>query len=165
MKLDRIDLKILDLLQRDATIPVARIADQVGLSQTPCWKRIQKHEEAGVIRARTALLSPDAFGLSLTAFVMVEADEHTADWRKAFLEAVGKLEPILPDLKEREQYRASGLTAGWLALALARAVGFRNVLVHQHAAVDDAIVIDALDRLDEFDRFVAGVSAWLVAQR
>jgi len=102
MKLDRIDLKILDLLQRDATIPVARIADQVGLSQTPCWKRIQKHEEAGVIRARTALLSPDAFGLSLTAFVMVEADEHTADWRKAFLEAVGKLEPV------RDVYRLAG---------------------------------------------------------
>lgn len=52
-----------------------------------------------------------------------------------------------------------------LALALARAVGFRNVLVHQYAAVDDAIVVNALDRLDEFDRFVAGVSAWLVAQR
>lgn len=56
MTFDRIDLKILDILQRDATVPVARIADQVGLSQTPCWKRIQKHEEAGVIRARVALL-------------------------------------------------------------------------------------------------------------
>lgn len=94
MTFDRIDLKILDLLQRDATVPVARIAEQVGLSQTPCWKRIQKHEESGVIRARVALLDPDAFGLSLTAFVMVEAFEHTAEWRASFLATVEGLEPV-----------------------------------------------------------------------
>ncbi|ETX26424.1 Lrp/AsnC family transcriptional regulator, partial [Roseivivax isoporae] len=81
MKFDRIDLKILDLLQRDATMPVARIVEQVGLSQTPCWKRIQKHEEAGTISGRVALLDPDAFGFGLTAFVMVEAMEHTPEWR------------------------------------------------------------------------------------
>ena len=52
-----------------------------------------------------------------------------------------------------------------LASALARAVGFRNVLVHQYAAVDDTIVIAALDRVDEFERFVSDVSAWLIAQR
>lgn len=102
MTLDRIDLKILDILQRDATVPVARIADQVGLSQTPCWKRIQKHEEAGVIRARVALLDADALGLSLTAFVMVEAVEHTAEWRAGFLAAVDTLEPV------RDVYRLAG---------------------------------------------------------
>ncbi|MEC7763020.1 MAG: Lrp/AsnC family transcriptional regulator [Pseudomonadota bacterium] len=102
MKFDRIDLKILDILQRDATVPVARIGEQVGLSQTPCWKRIQKHEEAGVIRARVALLDPDAFGLSLTAFVTVEAMEHTADWRAGFLSIVETLEPV------RDTYRLAG---------------------------------------------------------
>jgi Lrp/AsnC family transcriptional regulator len=102
MTFDRIDLKILDILQRDATVPVARIADQVGLSQTPCWKRIQKHEEAGVIRARVALLDPDALGLSLTAFVMVEALEHTAEWRPGFLAAVEGLEAV------RDVYRLAG---------------------------------------------------------
>ncbi len=102
MTFDRIDLKILDILQRDATVPVARIAEQVGLSQTPCWKRIRKHEEAGVIRARVALLNPDAFGLSLTAFVMVEAVEHTADWRASFLAAVEALKPV------RDVYRLAG---------------------------------------------------------
>ena len=94
MNFDRIDLKILDILQRDATVPIARIAEQVGLSQTPCWKRIQKHEETGVIRARVALLDPDAFGLSLTAFVMVEAVEHTAEWRADFLAVIESLEPV-----------------------------------------------------------------------
>ncbi|GAB4241645.1 MAG: Lrp/AsnC family transcriptional regulator [Methyloligellaceae bacterium] len=102
MTFDRIDLKILDILQRDATVPVARIADQVGLSQTPCWKRIQKHEEAGVIRARVAILDPDAFGLSMTAFMMIEAVEHTAEWRTDFLSAVENLEPI------RDVYRLAG---------------------------------------------------------
>ena len=102
MTFDRIDLKILDILQRDATVPFARIADQVGLSQTPCWKRIQKHEEAGVIRGRVALLDPVALGLSLTAFVMVEALEHTAEWRAGFLGAVEALEPV------RDIYRLAG---------------------------------------------------------
>lgn len=102
MNFDRIDLKILDILQQDATVPVARIAERVGLSQTPCWKRIQKHEEAGVIRARVALLDPDAFGLSLTAFVMVEAVDHTAEWRAAFLAAVAALEPV------RDVHRLAG---------------------------------------------------------
>jgi len=102
MTFDRIDLKILDLLQKDATMPVARIADRVGLSQTPCWKRIQKHEEAGVIRSRVALLDAQAFGMSLTAFVMVEAVEHTAEWRTSFLAAVESLEPV------RDIYRLAG---------------------------------------------------------
>jgi uncharacterized protein YutE (UPF0331/DUF86 family) len=58
-----------------------------------------------------------------------------------------------------------GVLDGDLAVSLARAVGFRNVLVHQYAVVDDAIVVGALERLDEFERFVAQVSAWLLAQR
>lgn len=105
MTFDRIDLKILDILQRDATVPVARIAEQAGLSQTPCWKRIQKHEAAGVIRGRVALLEPDAFGLALTAFITVEAEEHTAEWRAGFLAAVEKLEPV------RDVYRLAGAHA------------------------------------------------------
>ncbi len=102
MTFDRIDMKILDILQRDATVPVAWIAEQVGLSQTPCWKRIQKHEKAGVIRARVALLNSDAFGPSLTVFVMVEAVEHTAEWRSGFLAVIEALEPV------RDIYRLAG---------------------------------------------------------
>ncbi|ARC89727.1 Lrp/AsnC family transcriptional regulator [Rhodovulum sp. MB263] len=102
MKLDRIDLKILDLLQRDATIPLARIADRVGLSQTPCWKRIQKHEEAGVIRERVAILDPEALGLSLTAFVMIEALDHTSEWRENFLGIAERFEEV------RDLYRLAG---------------------------------------------------------
>lgn len=102
MSFDRIDLNILDLLQKDATMPVARIADRVGLSQTPCWKRIQKHEESGVIRSRVALLDPDALGLSLTAFVMIEAAEHSAAWHREFLAVADALPPV------RDVYRLAG---------------------------------------------------------
>jgi Lrp/AsnC family transcriptional regulator len=104
MNFDRIDLNILDILQRDATVPVARIGDQVGLSQTPCWKRIQKHEASGVIRARVALLDPDALGLSLTAFVMIEATEHTTEWRAGFLAAVEKLNAVSDVYRTAGQY-------------------------------------------------------------
>lgn len=102
MTFDRIDLKILDILQHDATVPVARIAEQVGLSQSPCWKRIQKHEESGVIEARVALLDAGALGLSLTAFVMVETVEHTAESRTDFLAAIESLEAV------RDVYRLAG---------------------------------------------------------
>lgn len=129
MNFDRIDLKILDILQRDATVPVARIADQVGLSQTPCWKRIQKHEEAGVIRARVALLDPDALGLSLSAFVMVEALEHTAEWRAGFLAAVENLEAV------RDVYRLAGNHDFLLRVVVADMAAFDRFYEELTAAV------------------------------
>ncbi|MEC9433374.1 MAG: Lrp/AsnC family transcriptional regulator [Pseudomonadota bacterium] len=88
MTFDRIDLNILDQLQRDATTPVARIAERAGLSQTPCWKRIRRHLASGVIRARVALLDPAPFGLGLTAFVVVETADGGAETRAALLTAL-----------------------------------------------------------------------------
>ena len=63
--MDRIDRKILDLLQQDGTLSVADVGHRVGLSQTPCWKRIQRLEAEGVIQRRVALLDPEKLGLSL----------------------------------------------------------------------------------------------------
>src|SRR6478735_2504205 len=68
-EMDRIDRKILDLLQQNGTLSVADIGHRVGLSQTPCWKRIQRLEAEGVIQRRVALLDPDKLGLGLTVFV------------------------------------------------------------------------------------------------
>ena len=82
--LDRIDRKILHALMRDATLPVAQLAERVGLSQTPCWKRVQKLEAAGIITRRVALVDPDALGLGLTVFVEIEATDHSPAWRDAF---------------------------------------------------------------------------------
>ncbi len=103
-KLDLIDRKILAELMRDATLSVAQIADRVGLSQTPCWKRIQKLEAAGIITGRVALVDPERIGFGLTVFVGVEAPDHGSAWRQAFAEAVAKIPAIL------EVYRMAGDT-------------------------------------------------------
>jgi Lrp/AsnC family transcriptional regulator len=94
--LDRIDRKILFELMRDATLPVAQLAERVGLSQTPCWKRVQKLEAAGIITGRVALIDPTLIGIGLTVFVEIEAAEHTPEWREAFRAAV----EVLPEVVE-----------------------------------------------------------------
>jgi Lrp/AsnC family transcriptional regulator len=88
LPLDRIDRRILNELMRDATLPVSQLAERVGLSQTPCWKRVQKLEAAGVITGRVALVDPAAIGLGLTVFVEIEAADHTPEWRMAFAAVV-----------------------------------------------------------------------------
>jgi Lrp/AsnC family transcriptional regulator len=86
--LDRIDRKILHELMQDATLPVAQLAERVGLSQTPCWKRVQKLEAAGIITGRVAVVDPGRIGLGLTVFVEIEAADHTPAWRETFAAAV-----------------------------------------------------------------------------
>ena len=86
--MDKIDRKLLALLQADCTTSIAAMADQVGLSQTPCWKRIQRMEAEGVITRRVALLSPEKLGLGLTVFVSIEAGDHSPGWLERFAEAV-----------------------------------------------------------------------------
>jgi Lrp/AsnC family transcriptional regulator len=100
--LDLIDRKIVAELMRDATLPVAQIADKVGLSQTPCWKRIQKLEAAGVLTARVALADPHRLGFGLTVFVGIEAPDHSAGWREDFAKATDTLPQIM------EVYRMAG---------------------------------------------------------
>jgi Lrp/AsnC family transcriptional regulator len=86
--MDEIDRKLLALLQHDATLSVAQMADRVGLSATPCWKRIQKLEASGVITGRVALVAPERIGMGLTVFVAVEAGDHSPDWLDRFAAAV-----------------------------------------------------------------------------
>jgi Lrp/AsnC family transcriptional regulator len=88
LPLDRIDRRILHELMRDATLPVSQLAERVGLSQTPCWKRVQKLEAAGIITGRVAIVNPAAIGLGLTVFVEIEAADHTPEWRAAFARVV-----------------------------------------------------------------------------
>ena len=95
ISLDRIDRKILFELMQDTTLPVATLAERVGLSQTPCWKRVQKLEAAGVIMRRVALVDPEKIGLGLTVFVEIEAADHTPGWRSAFAELVADYSEIV----------------------------------------------------------------------
>src|ERR1700716_3605768 len=77
--MDEIDRQLLDILQRDATLSIAQMAERVGLSATPCWKRIQKLEAHGVITRRVAVVDPDRIGVGLSVLVSVEAGEHTPE--------------------------------------------------------------------------------------
>jgi Lrp/AsnC family transcriptional regulator len=93
--MDRIDRKILDLLQQDGTLSVADIGQRVGLSQTPCWKRIQRLETEGVIQRRVALLDPDKLGLGLTVFVCIEAGDHTQECIDQFIHAIATMSEVV----------------------------------------------------------------------
>ena len=87
-KLDRIDRRILAILQEDSSLAVADVAARVGLSQTPCWRRIQRLRAEGVIRATVALVSPEAIGLGLTVFIAIEARDHSPEWLEQFTSVV-----------------------------------------------------------------------------
>jgi Lrp/AsnC family transcriptional regulator len=100
--LDDMDVKILTLLQRDCTTPVADIGKAVGLSTTPCWRRIQKLEQAGVIARRVAVLDPAKVNVGVTVFVAIKTDQHNLNWLERFHAAVVDLPEVV------EFYRMSG---------------------------------------------------------
>ncbi|MGE5267289.1 MAG: Lrp/AsnC family transcriptional regulator [Deltaproteobacteria bacterium] len=100
--LDEMDVKILSILQEDCTRPVADIGKEVGLSTTPCWRRIQKLEETGVIRKRVAVLEPEKINASVTVFVSIKTDKHSTAWLDKFHKAVDDFPEVI------EFYRMSG---------------------------------------------------------
>ena len=102
MSLHPIDRKILALLQEDVSQPVAAIAERVGLSPSPCWRRIQKLEEDGYIRGRVAVLDPDKLNVGVTVFVAVRTSQHDLTWLETFAAAVRDFPEVV------EFYRMSG---------------------------------------------------------
>ena len=101
-KMDVTDRKILALLQGDASLSVAEIGSRVGLSSTPCWKRIQRLEADGVIQRRVALVDQDKIGLGITVFVSIETGDHSQDWLSKFADMVGAMPEVM------EFYRMAG---------------------------------------------------------
>lgn len=83
--MDDIDQKILRCLQDDCTLPVADIADRVGLSTSPCWRRIQKLTDDGVIRRRVALLDADKINVGVNVFVSIPTNPHNMAWADRFV--------------------------------------------------------------------------------
>lgn len=95
MALDSIDIKILELMQRDASLSTADVAEQVGLSQSPCWRRIQRLREEGYIKAVVAIVDPHKVGLNVQIFAQVRMRALTEQERAAFLRAVKSTPEIL----------------------------------------------------------------------
>jgi Lrp/AsnC family transcriptional regulator len=100
--MDKLDRKILELLQKDGTLNATEIAERVGLSKVPCWRRIQRMRETGVIRQTVALLDAEALNVGTTVFVMMKTANHSAAWFERFQKAVREIPEIT------EIYRMSG---------------------------------------------------------
>jgi Lrp/AsnC family transcriptional regulator len=111
--MDEIDRQLIDMLQRDATLSIAQMAERVGLSATPCWKRIQKLEAQGVITRRVAIIDPERVGVGLSVLVSVEAGEHTPEWLKRFSAGVAAMPEVM------EVYRMAGDVDYMLRVAVA----------------------------------------------
>ena len=100
--IDNVDRKILYYLQRDASMSIKEIAEKVHLSSTPCWKRIQRMEERGIIRARVALLDPAKVNAGITVFISIMTDQHNTAWSEKFAYEMSSIPEIM------EIYRMSG---------------------------------------------------------
>src|SRR5689334_23664790 len=115
MVLDKFDRRILALLQQDASLPVAELAEKIGLSPSPRWRRVQKLEAEGYIRARVALLDPRKMNVGVTVFAAIRTNQHNAAWLEAFSRAVVGIPEII------EVYRMSGQIDYMLRIEIGRA--------------------------------------------
>lgn len=93
--MDSVDLKILAILQEDASLTVGEVAARVNLSQTPCWRRIQRLEASGVIERRVAILNPQAVGLDISVFVSIESGDHSTDWLARFSALLSEMPEVM----------------------------------------------------------------------
>ncbi len=100
--MDAIDRKILRVVQKDASLTIAEIASRVGLSQTPCWKRLQRLESTGVIKRRIAVLDPAKLGLGITVFVAVEVGDHSGRALTRFATEIAAMDEVM------DVYRMAG---------------------------------------------------------
>ena len=102
MQLDRQDIVLLSILQKDSSQSVGELADTVGMSKSACWRRLQKLEKEVVIRQRVALLDANALNLSLTVYISVRTNQHNDEWAATFQRATELIPGVL------EVYRMSG---------------------------------------------------------
>jgi Lrp/AsnC family transcriptional regulator len=128
--MDEIDRRILRLLQRDASLSLSELAERVGLSTSPCWRRIQALEKGGVIRRRVALLDQESLGLGVTAFVRVRTNQHNQAWFDRFAAAVRKIDEIVGF------YRMSGDLDYLLKIVAPDITGYDAVYKRLIASVD-----------------------------
>lgn len=102
--LDKTDRQLLDLLQQDCTLSLQTLAGAVSLTTTPCWKRLKRLEDDGIIRARVALLDGEKLGLSLTAFMFVKTQQHSSDWYQQFVAVVNDMPEVVAFYRMAGEY-------------------------------------------------------------
>jgi len=102
--LDRIDRKLLNLLQNDCTLSLQSLADSVNLTSTPCWKRLKRLEDDGYIKEKVAILDNERLGLSLTTFVLIKTQHHSAEWYREFVEYVEQMPEVMSFYRMAGEY-------------------------------------------------------------
>ena len=127
--MDAIDRRILAVLQEDASLSIANISKRVGLSATPCWKRIQRLEQEGVILKRVAVVAPEKVGLGTTVYVSIETDDHSDEWLARFAKVVRGMPEVM------EFYRMAGDVDYMLRVVTADIQGFDEFYKRLIAAV------------------------------
>jgi len=120
-KLDRFDREILTRLQEDATISVAVLAEAIGLTATPCWRRIQKLEERGIIKKRVTLLDAKQLNLGFSVFISIRTNEHRFDWFEAFHKLVSAIPEVV------DFYRVAGSTDYLLKVAVSDMADYDSI--------------------------------------
>ncbi len=128
--MDKLDRKILELLQKDADLTAAEIADRIGLSKAPCWRRIQRLRETGVIRRTVALLDAQALNVGTTVFVTIKAPSHSAGWFERFSKVVRDLPEVT------ELHRMSGDVDYLLRVVVPDIAGYDAVYKRLIAALE-----------------------------
>ena len=125
--MDHIDKKIIFILQRQADLPLSEISKRVGLSQTPCWNRIKKLEEDGVIEKKVTIINKRKINLPITVFLMITVRDHNSEWIKKFKEILKKYKNIL------EAHRITGSQADYIIKIVAESIeeydDFQQVLI------------------------------------
>lgn len=142
--LDKIDRQILRVLQQDASIPIQRVAEQVGLSVNPCWRRIRRLETEGVIRGRVALVAPEQVGLGLTVFVRVKTRDHSAAWARKLNDVIAAMPEIL------ECHRIGGDVDYLLKVVVPDMAGYDRTyrdLIDRLPALSDVSALFSMERL------------------
>ncbi len=102
LMLDKVDKTLLNMLQQDTTTSLQELADTVNLTTTPCWKRLKRLEEQGMIDKKVALLNPERLGLSFVAFALIKTNNHSNEWYQAFVDTVSEFPEVM------EFYRMAG---------------------------------------------------------
>lgn len=120
-RLDRVDREILAILQEDATAAVNDIAERVGLTTTPCWRRIQNLEKRGIIRKRVALLDPEQLNVGVTVFISIKTNQHDIEWYEKF----HRLVSAIPEVTEF--YRTTGSTDYLMKVSVPSIEGYDRV--------------------------------------
>jgi Lrp/AsnC family transcriptional regulator len=141
--MDDFDKKILKCLQEDATISTSGLSEKVGLSTTPCWRRVQILEEKGYIERRVAIVNKKKVNLGLTVIVNIKTNQHSTDWLENFRKSIMHIPEIV------EVLRLSGETDYSLKILVPNIEEYDRVYKDIIAKIDDLYDVNSSFVMEE----------------